>query len=549
MNDPIRPQESAKCSSCAAPLSSGQRYCLQCGERNVPLPAVVAGWLRPFRDDHCAAGTPPSAASDGVAGESEGDAKEGESVLDRYMPTPQAAAVAVMALLAAGVVLGAVTDPFAQSASAPIVMVSAPRAAPEEAVEPEPVEEEVAEEAAPEASPAAQPLLQEEALPEEVTPEEAPGKPAKPLELPPEAALPPVSHLFMIVLGDQGFETTFGKKSTSPYFSKTLAAKGEVLSNYYAVAQSDLANEVALLSGQGPTVQTAANCPEYTDITPGTIDPLTTGTTELVEGAGCVYPAATQTLPGQLTAAGDSWKAYVEDVGNGGPEAATTCRHPATGSLDPDFIPGPGDAYETWRNPMAYFHALLDSGECAASDVGLEQLAPELKAGTEVPSLSFIVPNACHDGSETPCAPGQPAGLAGAESFLQTVVPEIEASPAYQVGGMIAITFAAAPQTGPAADPSACCGTPEYPNLGTAPLAVAAPTASGPVKPTGGGGRVGMLLISPYVLPGSVNSSGYFNHFSFLHSVEELFGLSPLGYAAEPVVLGFDESVYNNLES
>jgi hypothetical protein len=68
------------------------------------------------------------------------------------------------------------------------------------------------------------------------------------------------------------------------------------------------------------------------------------------------------------------------------------------------------------------------------------------------------------------------------------------------------------------------------------------------VKPSGGGGRVGMLLLSPYVLPGSV-AEGYFNHFSFLHSVEELFGLTPLGYAAEPSVPAFDESVYNNTES
>ena len=58
-----------------------------------------------------------------------------------------------------------------------------------------------------------------------------------------------------------------------------------------------------------------------------------------------------------------------------------------------------------------------------------------------------------------------------------------------------------------------------------------------------------MLLISPYVLPGSVDESGYYNHFSMLRSVEELFGLSALGYAAEPAVTPFDATVYNNLES
>jgi hypothetical protein len=58
-----------------------------------------------------------------------------------------------------------------------------------------------------------------------------------------------------------------------------------------------------------------------------------------------------------------------------------------------------------------------------------------------------------------------------------------------------------------------------------------------------------MLLLSPFVQPGSVDESGYFNHYSMLRSIEELFGLPPLGYAAEPAVTPFDETVYNNSES
>jgi hypothetical protein len=111
---------------------------------------------------------------------------------------------------------------------------------------------------------------------------------------------------------------------------------------------------------------------------------------------------------------------------------------------------------------------------------------------------------------------------------------------------MIAITFASAPLTGPEADSSSCCATPEYPNLKD-PSAPPPPPASGPVKPTGGGGRVGMLLLSPYVTPGTVSET-YYDHFSFLRSVEELFGQAPLGYAAEAAIVGFDETVYNNLE-
>ena len=481
--------------------------------------AVVSAWLK-VRDADRAPSSPPDAA-DKADSEKE-SADEEKSLLDRYMPTPQAAAVAVMALLAAGVVIGTVTDPLAQSAGRSTILVSVrgPQHE-EEAAEPEPTRE-ILEEEAPvaETAPAPVPVAAPQEIVEEPVKGPTPPEKKPPFELP-EATLPPVTHLFMIVLGEGSYEASFGEGSIAPYLSETLAGKGEVLENYYAVTQGVLANEIALMSGQGPTPQTAAGCPEYADISPGTVDPAT----EQVAGAGCVYPATTSTLLGQLKAAGQTWKAYVES-----PPAATQPQPPC----------GPGP------NPVANFHSLLDDGECAESTVGLDQLAPDLeKTSTEIPALSYIVPNACHNGSETPCGPGQPAGLVGVEAFLSSVVPEIEESDAYKVGGMIAITFAQAPQAGPAPDSSACCATPEYPNL--PPATATQPNPEG-VKPFGGGGRVGMLLLSPYVLAGSV-AEGYFNHFSFLRSVEEVFGLPALGYAAEPVVQPFDESVYNNTES
>jgi hypothetical protein len=122
------------------------------------------------------------------------------------------------------------------------------------------------------------------------------------------------------------------------------------------------------------------------------------------------------------------------------------------------------------------------------------------------------------------------------------VVPEIMASPAYEEGGLIAITSAQAPQAGPKVDASACCTSPAYPNL---PAAATEEPATGPVKPTGGGGRVGLLLISPFVAPGTIDESGYYNHFSLLLSIEELFALEPIGYATEPALAPFDGSVYD----
>lgn len=522
----------ASCGSCAAVLAADQRYCLECGARRGPLPAASAKWLSIVQPDPSSGAT-----SGGPAVESgvDGADPEDSSLVERYMPEPRSAAIAVMALLAFGVVVGATTGPIAQSAgTSPIVVEVGPGTPPASEPAPEAAAPEavaVAPEAAPEAVPSALPTGTV------VDDGSTPGSGMVPEEVPDEEALPPIEHVFMIVLGDHGFEEGFGESSPAPYLSKTLRAKGELLSNYYAVAQGHLANQVALISGQGPNPATAANCPEYKDVTPGTPD-----AEGLVAGEGCVYPAGTETLPGQLAEAGRTWKAYVEDIGNGQAGQATSCRRPALGGVDDAHEPRPGDAYVTWRNPFVYFHSLADDPTCAERDVGLDQLEADLGIEERTPNLSFVVPNACHDGGEQPCDAGQPAGLAAADPFLERVVPQIEASPAYREGGLIAITFAQARQDVPEPDTSACCATPEYPNL---PPPAPAPPSTGPVKETGGGGRVGMLLLSPFVEPGSVNETGYYNHFSTLLSIEELFGLTPIGYAANPALSPFDGTVYD----
>jgi hypothetical protein len=185
------------------------------------------------------------------------------------MPEPRAAAIAVMALLAFGVVVGAVTGPVARSAGlTPIVVVSEPAPVEEEA---EPVEE-VAEPVEP--APVATVAGEETPLVPTGLEGTAPPAPVakKPLELPEEEVLPPITHVFAIVLGDNGYETAFGESSPAPYLATTLREKGELLPNYYAVTQGDLANEIALVSGQGPNPATAADCPEPRDVAPGTLD-------------------------------------------------------------------------------------------------------------------------------------------------------------------------------------------------------------------------------------------------------------------------------------
>jgi phosphatidylinositol-3-phosphatase len=344
----------------------------------------------------------------------------------------------------------------------------------------------------------------------------------------PATKLPPIKHVFVVMLSDEPYASVFGPSSAAPYLSETLEHKGELLVRYDAVAHEELADEVALISGQGATAETAANCPNYTEIAAAS-----TGPEEQVLGSGCVYPAATQTLPGQLTEKHLTWRAYVQGIDEAG-AAAPACAHPTLGQADPTAVQSASTgAYATFRNPFVYFASITDSAACTADDVGLASLQGDLATIKSTPGFSYIVPDRCHDGNPTPCTPGAPAGMAPAEAFLKQVVPEITGSKAYRESGLLVITVDEAPSSGAFADSSSCCGQPLFPNDPVKTLA-GAPR---------GGGTVGALLLSPYVKAGTT-SQEEFNHFSLLRTIEDFFSLKHLGYAGLPAVKSFEPAMF-----
>jgi hypothetical protein len=388
------------------------------------------------------------------------------------------------------------------------------------------------------------------------------------------AKLPAIKHVFVVMLSDQPYATAFGPASEAHYLTGTLEKQGTMLERYYGVAQRPLAGAIALLSGQGPTEATAANCPTYTDLAS-----TGKGADGQVLGQGCVYPSSTATLPGQLVAKHLTWKAYVEGIDEGA--SAPACAHPALGADDPSAaaasvpsaaaggpssaasvpsaaasVPGAGTAsvgatgpapfaqaqsagtgYQTWRNPFVYFQGITSSPACASDDVGLSALKGDLKSEAKTPSFSYLAPGPCQDGSPTACAPGKPAGMAAADGFLKGTIPEILASPAYKKNGLLAITVDAAPSSGEWADSSSCCGQPKFPNL---PAATGASALSPP-----GGGQVGLLLLSPFIKKGGALVQSTYNHFSLLATVEQLFGLSKLGYAGLSEVKALSPSLFS----
>jgi phosphatidylinositol-3-phosphatase len=280
-----------------------------------------------------------------------------------------------------------------------------------------------------------------------------------------------------------------------------------------------------------------------------------------------VYPTATQSLADQVTAAGEQWKAYIQTKGSGKAAQTEACSHPKIGAHD-SGKPTPNDPVVTWRNPLLYFESLAKA-KCPKNDVPLSKLASDLKSVDSTPTLSYIVANACDDGSDTPCAPHAKAGPAAADAFLKSVVPGIMKSPAYKADGLIAITYDQSPQDGPAPDTTSCCGTPKnYPNLiGFEPIPTTTPTgatgptgptgATGPTgppapvdlgggqtSPTGGGGQVGLLLLSRYVQPGIPEVTDYYDHYSLLASIEDSFGFKHLGYASASQLPVFGAGVW-----
>jgi len=313
--------------------------------------------------------------------------------------------------------------------------------------------------------------------------------------------VPPIKHVFVVSLGPNTFDALFGAQSQAPYLARELTAKGTLLSAFAASATSELANGLAAISGQAPNAQTLAGCPTYSAVTPGDI-----GADGQAHGDGCVYSQQVSTLPDQLTAAGLTWRAYIEDEDAAGPPVES-CRRPEIGQLDPWQMPRPGDAYLTSRNPFVYFQAITSKPECAATDVGLGPLVADLAKAETTPTLSWIAPNACHDGRATPCAEGAAAGPPAADAWLRIVVPEILASPAYAEGGVVAIV----------------------------------PDGSGTAD-----ARTGALLLSRFVAPGARITARY-DHLSLLKSVEDLFSLPHLAGVQPKAVKAFDTSVYARL--
>lgn len=341
---------------------------------------------------------------------------------------------------------------------------------------------------------------------------------------------PKIGHVFVIVLENEDYASTFGAPSSDPYLAQTLPSQGALLEDYYATGHESNDNYISLISGQPPNVENQADCQVFSEFVGAELQ-----SNGVEDGEGCVYPSAVANIGTQLTAAGMSWKAYEQYMGNDPNREAAACGHPVLNAKDETQDAVEGDGYATRHDPFVYFKSVIENQSyCDAHVVAMGSpsgampadalrgetgLATDLASIKKTPNFSFITPNLCNDGHDYPCT-NQPSGtsaLADIDTFLETWVPKITSSPAFRKNGLLEITFDES--DGPQSDSSSCCGETAGPNT---PL----PGITGP-----GGGKIGAVLLSPFIKPGTVSETPY-NHYSSLATWESLFHLTRLADAA-----------------
>jgi hypothetical protein len=294
-----------------------------------------------------------------------------------------------------------------------------------------------------------------------------------------------------------------------------------------------------------------------------------------------------------------TWRGYAEDMGDdlardygtSDPLGGADCAHPPINGVDHSNSAEAADQYATRHNPFVYFHSVIDDaarcnrhvvplgkltlGTAGAPDAFQGHLYQDLQKLESTPKFMFITPNLCDDGHDATCAGPNVegtkdatgkniGGLLGADLWLKHWMPMIFSSPAYGSGKLlVVITFDEA-GTG---DARACektsqadCHSPTGPNLvdpGFSPILGLFGAQMNPGTTPfiyAGGGQVGAVLFnSRLIKPGTVNTTGSYNHYSALRSYEDLLGIREggddgfghLGYASVPGLQPFGADVFN----
>jgi hypothetical protein len=175
----------------------------------------------------------------------------------------------------------------------------------------------------------------------------------------------------------------------------------------------------------------------------------------------------------QVEQSGRTWRAYMETM----PEPCTTSDS--------------GD-YAQKHNPFVHYTRILnDTRRCQTNVIPKTPLLGHLQRG-DIANYTWITPNLCNDMHSCSVATG--------DTWLKKYVPAILASPAWDANSVIFVVF----------------------DEGTSDV--------------GGGGRVPLIVVSPWTRPGTIVATPY-NHYNLLATIEQAWGLPRLGQASGAAVM------------
>lgn len=257
--------------------------------------------------------------------------------------------------------------------------------------------------------------------------------------------VPAADHVFLIVLENHSFSSVIGSASM-PYLN-SLATQYGLATNYFANAHPSIPNYFMLTVGLEET---------FDDNFTGTV--------------------SDDNIVRALTAAGKTWKAYVESL-------------PSVGYIGDDVAP----LYLKHHNPFAYLSDVLSSTQ-AANIVPLSQLSTDLSAGS-LPSFGFILPNPEDDAHTCPGAVATCADselLSAADNWLKNNINPLINSPNFG-NSVLIITWDESVQS----------------------------------DMENGGGHVATVLVGPQVKAG-FNSTTFYQHQSTLRLILDSLQVSDL---------------------
>jgi hypothetical protein len=309
------------------------------------------------------------------------------------------------------------------------------------------------------------------------------------------SAIPRYQHIVEIMMENTSYSTIIGNP-LAPNLN-ALASEYGLATNYFGVTHPSEPNYVANIGGSFFGIQDDNQFYCTPDL--ASTDPNCAGTT-------VDHTITAQSLAGQLTAAGLTWRGYFQSLPPIPPTGVIKTGPDANG---PYTFKSPSNSvalYASKHNPFVNF---TDSQDALANMVPDTQLAADLAAG-HLADYSLIVPDQCHDMHGTGGCSETNGLISAGDSYVGATVSAIMASKAWQKGrNAIVITWDEDDFSDENQPGTGCCGADP------------------------GGGHVVTIVITNKTNHYPVTDNTPYNHYSLLLSIEDAFRLPCLEHACD----------------